>query len=73
MNLLVRQGYRRCSDRSCGDAVEIQSTRLTIAEEGFSRLDNFAHVTVRLSLERLARQAREKGRTYKWVLNGWKA
>ena len=50
---------------------EIQSTRLKIAEEGFSRLDNFAHVTVRLSLERLARQAREKGRTWQmgaeWV------
>ena len=50
---------------------EIQSTRLAIAEEGFSRLDNFAHVTVRLSLERLARQAREKGRTWQmgaeWV------
>jgi len=50
---------------------EIQQTRLDIAEEGFSRLDEFAHVTVRLSLERLARQARERGRSWQmgaeWV------
>ena len=50
---------------------EIQPTRLEIAEDGFERLDKFAHVTVRLSLERLARQAREKGRTWQmgaeWV------
>ncbi|MBD42521.1 MAG: hypothetical protein CMB09_00215 [Euryarchaeota archaeon] len=50
---------------------EVQSTRLKIAEDGFERLDKFAHVTVRLSLERLARQAREKGRSWQmgaeWV------
>jgi len=50
---------------------EVQSTRLKIAEDGFDRLDKFAHVTVRLSLERLARQAREKGRSWQmgaeWV------
>ncbi len=50
---------------------EVQSTRLEIAEEGFNRLDKFAHVTVRLSLERLARQARERGRSWQmgaeWV------
>ena len=50
---------------------DIQSTRQVIAEEGFARLDSFAHVTARLSLERLARQAREKGRSWQmgaeWV------
>ena len=50
---------------------EVQSTRNEIAEEGLGRLQNYAHVTVRLSLERLARQARERGRAWQmgaeWV------
>ena len=43
---------------------ESQSTRLGIAEEGFKRLQSTAHVTVRLSLDRLAYQAREKGQQW---------
>ncbi|MCH1541034.1 MAG: hypothetical protein L7S56_06360 [Candidatus Poseidonia sp.] len=50
---------------------EAQPARLALAEEGFSRLEQTAHVTVRLSLERLARQAREKGQNWQmgaeWV------
>ena len=42
-----------------------------IAEEGLHRLEKNAHVTVRLSLERLARQARERGKSWQmgaeWV------
>jgi cell division protein FtsZ len=48
-----------------------QPTRHAIATEGFERLERTAHVTVRLSLERLARQAREKGQLWQmgaeWV------
>jgi cell division protein FtsZ len=48
-----------------------QTTRHAIADEGFERLDRTAHVTVKLSLERLARQAREKGQLWQmgaeWV------
>ena len=40
---------------------EVQETRSKIAAEGLERLQNNAHITVQLSLERLARQAREKG------------
>ena len=40
---------------------EIQETRAKIAAEGLERLQSNAHITVQLSLERLARQAREKG------------
>lgn len=40
---------------------DVQETRAKIAEEGLERLQQNAHVTVQLSLERLARQAREKG------------
>jgi len=43
---------------------EAQATRLELAEDGFQRLERIAHVTVRLSLERLARQAREKGQSW---------
>ncbi|MCS5533881.1 MAG: hypothetical protein NZ736_06460 [Candidatus Poseidoniaceae archaeon] len=39
----------------------VQETRAKIAEEGLERLQHNAHITVQLSLERLARQAREKG------------
>ena len=50
---------------------DIQETRLAIAEEGLARLEHNAHVTVRLSLERLARQARERGKAWQmgaeWV------
>ena len=49
----------------------IQSTRLVIAEDGLIRLDQFAHVTVRLSLERLASRQEERGRSWQmgaeWV------
>ena len=41
-----------------------QRTRLEIAKEGFQRLQSTAHVTVQLSLERLARQAREQGQSW---------
>ena len=55
--------------RQCGAIVlavaalpfEAQPTRLELANEGLDRLERNAHVTVRLSLERLARQARERG------------
>jgi cell division protein FtsZ len=40
---------------------EVQETRSKIAAEGLERLQHNAHITVQLSLERLARQAREKG------------
>jgi cell division protein FtsZ len=40
---------------------DVQETRAKIAEEGLERLQQNAHITVQLSLERLARQAREKG------------
>jgi len=40
---------------------DIQETRAKIAAEGLERLQQNAHITVQLSLERLARQAREKG------------
>lgn len=40
---------------------DVQETRAKIAEEGLERLQHNAHITVQLSLERLARQAREKG------------
>lgn len=43
---------------------EHQPTRMEIASEGLERLENMAHVTVRLSLDRLARQAREKGQLW---------
>lgn len=50
---------------------EVQSARSSIAESGLERLESTAHVTVRLSLERLARQAREKGKSWQmgaeWV------
>jgi cell division protein FtsZ len=50
---------------------DIQETRRSIADEGLERLQKVAHVTVRLSLERLVRQAREKGRSWQmgaeWV------
>jgi cell division protein FtsZ len=50
---------------------DVQETRATIAEEGLHRLEKNAHVTVRLSLERLARQARERGTAWQmgaeWV------
>ena len=39
----------------------VQETRAKIAKEGLERLQHNAHITVQLSLERLARQAREKG------------
>lgn len=38
-----------------------QTARLEIAEAGLERLEGMAHITVRLSLDRLARQARDKG------------
>lgn len=38
-----------------------QGARLAIAEAGLERLESMAHITVRLSLDRLARQARDKG------------
>ena len=41
-----------------------QPTRLELAMEGLQRLERNAHVTVRLSLERLARQARERGQRW---------
>ncbi|HIF90602.1 MAG TPA: hypothetical protein EYQ58_03555 [Candidatus Poseidoniales archaeon] len=40
---------------------DVQETRAKIAAEGLERLQQNAHITVQLSLERLARQAREKG------------
>ena len=43
---------------------EQQTTRMDIALEGLNRLESTAHVTVRLSLDRLARQAREKGQLW---------
>ena len=43
---------------------EHQPTRMEIAEEGLERLEQTAHVTVRLSLDRLARQARERGQLW---------
>ena len=43
---------------------EHQPTRLDIAMEGLERLEKTAHVTVRLSLDRLARQARERGQLW---------
>lgn len=43
---------------------EAQSTRLELAMEGLHRLEKTAHVTVRLSLDRLARQAREKSQLW---------
>ena len=50
---------------------DVQETRAAIAEEGLHRLEKNAHVTVRLSLERLARQARERGKAWQmgaeWV------
>ena len=50
---------------------DVQETRAAIAEEGLKRLEKNAHVTVRLSLERLARQARERGTAWQmgaeWV------
>ena len=50
---------------------DIQETRRKIADDGIERLQKVAHVTVRLSLERLVRQAREKGRSWQmgaeWV------
>lgn len=50
---------------------DVQETRAEIAEEGLLRLEKIAHVTVRLSLERLARQARERGNAWQmgaeWV------
>jgi len=50
---------------------DIQETRRKIADDGLERLQKVAHVTVRLSLERLVRQAREKGRNWQmgaeWV------
>ena len=48
-----------------------QSTRHALAAEGLKRLETTAHITVRLSLERLARQARERGQLWQmgaeWV------
>ena len=50
---------------------DMQETRRKIADDGIERLQKVAHVTVRLSLERLVRQAREKGRSWQmgaeWV------
>ena len=50
---------------------DVQESRALIAEEGLERLENIAHVTVRLSLERLARQARDRGKSWQmgaeWV------
>jgi len=43
---------------------EHQSTRMEIATQGLERLEKTAHVTVRLSLDRLARQARERGQLW---------
>ena len=43
---------------------EHQPTRTDIAMEGLERLEKTAHVTVRLSLDRLARQARERGQLW---------
>ncbi|DAC70776.1 MAG TPA: hypothetical protein D7I13_00315 [Candidatus Poseidoniales archaeon] len=43
---------------------ECQTTRMNIASEGLDRLEQTAHVTVRLSLDRLARQARERGQLW---------
>ena len=43
---------------------DCQKTRIGIAEAGFERLDSIAHITVKLSLERLARQARERGKSW---------
>jgi cell division protein FtsZ len=43
---------------------DAQPTRLELAMEGLARLEKTAHVTVRLSLERLARQARERGQLW---------
>ena len=43
---------------------ECQTTRMDIASEGLDRLEQTAHVTVRLSLDRLARQARERGQLW---------
>ena len=48
-----------------------QTTRHVLASEGLHRLETTAHITVRLSLERLARQARERGQLWQmgaeWV------
>ncbi|MBL6806472.1 MAG: hypothetical protein ISQ54_03290 [Candidatus Poseidonia sp.] len=41
-----------------------QPARAAIAKDGLERLEHVAHVTVRLSLERLARQARERGQMW---------
>ena len=50
---------------------EVQETRTAIAESGLARLQHVAHVTVRLSLDRLARQARQQGQNWQmgaeWV------
>jgi len=43
---------------------EAQHTRLSIAEAGLARLEAMAHITVRLSLDRLARQARDRGQQW---------
>ena len=43
---------------------EVQATRSAIAQSGLERLEQVAHVTVRLSLDRLARQARQKGQNW---------
>ena len=43
---------------------EVQATRTEIARLGLQRLEHIAHVTVRLSLDRLARQARQQGQTW---------
>ncbi len=43
---------------------ECQTTRMDIASEGLDRLEQTAHVTVRLSLDRLARQTRERGQLW---------
>ena len=43
---------------------DVQTTRLELAMAGLERLERTAHITVRLSLDRLARQAREKGQTW---------
>ena len=43
---------------------EVQETRTEIAKSGLERLQHVAHVTVRLSLDRLARQARQKGQNW---------
>ena len=49
---------------AAGLPFEAQTTRQEIAQIGIERLEKTAHVTVRLSLERLARQARDKGQLW---------